>query len=167
MIHTLDEFFARFDAHAASTRRLFAALTDDSLSRAVGVGRRTLGGIAWHIVTSMPEIMVRTGLSLPAIDAEALPPATADEIRRGYDVVTAELAAAIRGHWNDTDLAAVDNMYGESWSRRLTLQILLDHEIHHRGQMTVLMRQAGLPVPGIYGPAKEEWDRIGKTPPPY
>lgn len=27
--------------------------------------------------------------------------------------------------------------------------------------MTVLMRQAGLPVPGIYGPAKEEWTTFG------
>jgi uncharacterized damage-inducible protein DinB len=27
--------------------------------------------------------------------------------------------------------------------------------------MTVLMRQAGLRVPGIYGPAKEEWEEHG------
>jgi hypothetical protein len=27
--------------------------------------------------------------------------------------------------------------------------------------MTVLMRQAGLKVPGIYGPAKEEWSIYG------
>lgn len=27
--------------------------------------------------------------------------------------------------------------------------------------MTVLMRQAGLTVPGIYGPAKEEWAKFG------
>jgi uncharacterized damage-inducible protein DinB len=30
------------------------------------------------------------------------------------------------------------------------------HQAHHRGQMTVLMRQAGLTVPGVYGPAREE-----------
>ena len=34
-------------------------------------------------------------------------------------------------------------------------------EAHHRGQMTVLMRQAGLTVPGIYGPAQEEWAAMG------
>ena len=37
------------------------------------------------------------------------------------------------------------------------LMTLINHQNHHRGQMTVLMRQAGLTVPGVYGPAKEEW----------
>jgi uncharacterized damage-inducible protein DinB len=27
--------------------------------------------------------------------------------------------------------------------------------------MTVLMRQAGLRVPGVYGPAEEEWGEMG------
>ncbi|WP_258881781.1 DinB family protein [Paenibacillus sp. sptzw28] len=30
------------------------------------------------------------------------------------------------------------------------------HQIHHRGQMTILIRQAGLTAPGIYGPNEEE-----------
>ena len=47
----------------------------------------------------------------------------------------------------------------------LTLQILLFHQTHHRGQMTVLMRQAGLPVPGMYGPAKEDWAKYGMPTP--
>jgi hypothetical protein len=44
------------------------------------------------------------------------------------------------------------------------LLFLLQHQSHHRGQMTVLMRQAGLSVPGIYGPSKEEWARFGMEP---
>jgi uncharacterized damage-inducible protein DinB len=47
----------------------------------------------------------------------------------------------------------------------MTLQILVRHEIHHRGQMTVLMRQARLKLPGIYGPSKEEWSKYGAQPP--
>ena len=31
--------------------------------------------------------------------------------------------------------------------------------------MTVLMRQAGLRVPGIYGPAREDWSGMGMEPP--
>lgn len=30
------------------------------------------------------------------------------------------------------------------------------HQVHHRGQMTVLMRQAGLHVPSIYGPSRDD-----------
>jgi uncharacterized damage-inducible protein DinB len=52
-------------------------------------------------------------------------------------------------------------MYGEMWSRGTVLSILVRHEAHHRAQLTVLMRQAGLAVPGCYGPAKEEWAGMG------
>ncbi len=44
-------------------------------------------------------------------------------------------------------------------------QILLLHQTHHRGQMTVLMRQAGLPVAGMYGPTKEDWAKYGMPTP--
>ena len=36
---------------------------------------------------------------------------------------------------------------------------------HHRGQMTILMRQAGLLVPGMYGPSKDEWLAFGEEAP--
>jgi uncharacterized damage-inducible protein DinB len=52
-------------------------------------------------------------------------------------------------------------MYGEKWTRAMALRALIQHEVHHRGQMTVLMRQAGLTVPGVYGPAREEWAAYG------
>ena len=45
------------------------------------------------------------------------------------------------------------------------LMTLINHQNHHRGQMTVLMRQAGLTVPGVYGPAKEEWAAAGMEAP--
>ena len=47
----------------------------------------------------------------------------------------------------------------------LTLQVLVVHQAHHRGQMTVLMRQAGLEVPGVYGPSRQEWAAYGMQPP--
>jgi uncharacterized damage-inducible protein DinB len=31
--------------------------------------------------------------------------------------------------------------------------------------MTVLMRQAGLAVPGMYGPAREDWAKYGMAAP--
>jgi len=41
---------------------------------------------------------------------------------------------------------------------------MMMHQSHHRGQMTVLMRQAGLRVPYIYGPAYEDWVEQGLEP---
>jgi uncharacterized damage-inducible protein DinB len=67
--------------------------------------------------------------------------------------------------WSDATLEVEDDMYGERWPRGATLQSLVVHQAHHRGQMTVLMRQAGLRVPGVYGPAREEWTAYGMPPP--
>jgi uncharacterized damage-inducible protein DinB len=30
------------------------------------------------------------------------------------------------------------------------------HQTHHRAQMMVLMKQAGLKVPGVYGPSEDD-----------
>jgi uncharacterized damage-inducible protein DinB len=38
----------------------------------------------------------------------------------------------------------------------MILQSLIRHQIHHRGQMTILMREAHVVVPGVYGPSREE-----------
>jgi uncharacterized damage-inducible protein DinB len=112
-------------------------------------------------------MLSHTGLELKSVDWRALPPGTLDEIRDAYDAVADELVAIVRSRWTDADLETTDELYGETWPRGLTLQVLMDHEIHHRGQMTVLMRQAGLAVPGVFGPSKEEWSQYGLDEPLY
>ena len=34
--------------------------------------------------------------------------------------------------------------------------MLLSHTIHHRGQLTVYLRQTGSQVPSVYGPSADE-----------
>jgi uncharacterized damage-inducible protein DinB len=36
------------------------------------------------------------------------------------------------------------------------LSIMLNHWHHHRGQLTVYLRQVGVPVPSVYGPSADE-----------
>jgi uncharacterized damage-inducible protein DinB len=74
------------------------------------------------------------------------------------------LADQIGAKWKDATLMQEKNFYGMMWKLGMMLDILIRHEVHHRGQMTVLMRQAGLKVPGVYGPAKEEWANYGMKP---
>jgi uncharacterized damage-inducible protein DinB len=70
----------------------------------------------------------------------------------------------VRERWTDAMLADELEMYGAKWKRTTVLASLVRHQIHHRGQLTVLMRQAGLAVPGVYGPAREEWAKMGMDP---
>ena len=165
MIATIAEFEGLWKHESGGTQRLFAELTDASLAQAVAKDHRTLGRLAWHITTSISEMMSRTGLAIAGPATEAPSPATADAIRAAYDEAATSLVAEMRAKWTDESLLVEDEMYGEHWKRALTLAILVSHQTHHRGQMTVLMRQAGLKVPGVYGPSRDEWSAMGMGPP--
>jgi len=165
MYRKMDDLLGDLESESALTQKLLDVLTDASLSQTVVDGHRTLGRIAWHIVTTVAEMMVKTGVMLKAVHPDAPVPGRAAEIRQAYASVVGELIEQIRSGWTDETLMKVDDMYGHSWPRGVSAQVLLSHQIHHRGQMTVLMRQAGLKVPGVYGPAKEEWSGFGAPPP--
>ena len=143
-----------------ATARVLAALTDASLAQRVTPRDRSLGEVAWHLATTIPEMMASTGLKVDGGDHHAPPPESAGIIREAYVQAAASLLEQVSLHWTDKSLKVEDDMYGERWPRGLTLQALVFHEIHHRGAMTVLMRQAGLTVPGIYGPNREETEKM-------
>ena len=92
-------------------------------------------------------------------------PEGAGEIAAAYRVASASLLEQVRDRWKDDTLEIEDEMYGSKWKRGFTLYILDIHEVHHLGQMSVLMRQAGLKVPGGFGPSKEDWAKFGMEPP--
>lgn len=56
----------------------------------------------------------------------------------------------------DVSLEETVEAMGGQVQRGALLSKLVNHQTHHRGQMTVLLRQAGLSVPGVMGPTKEQ-----------
>lgn len=159
MIRKIDDFIHDWKYESESTLKLFAALTDESLNKTSMGEVRKIGRLAWHITFTLHEMMSRTGLNIPAID-EANVPDSAKEIHDTYKKLSDALIADI-AKWNDADLETEDDMYGQKWKRGTTLSILVKHQAHHRGQLTILMRQAGLKVAGVYGPSREEWAAYG------
>ena len=156
MFLALSAFLQAWEKEEESTQLILDALTDDSLNQPVTAQDRTLGRIAWHIVTTIPEMMSRTGLNFESINEDAPVPNTAKEISNYYREASTSVVTAIKAQWNDQTLLEERDMYGETWTIGTTLNALIAHQIHHRGQMTVLMRQAGLRVPGMIVPARED-----------
>lgn len=166
MYHTIDEFVGHWAFESNATQKVFDQLTDASLSQSITGECRDVGRLAWHIAQTIPEMMGRTGLVVGGIGEHDPVPTSATAIQDAYRAAAASLTEQIQAHWNDATLTQTDDMYGEAWSRAQTLSALVGHQTHHRGQLTVLMRQAGLRVPGVYGPAREEWAQMGMEPPP-
>jgi uncharacterized damage-inducible protein DinB len=160
MFYHIHDFIQDWENESKATLKVMQQLTDNSLQQPVTLHGRSLGRIAWHIVLSLGEMAGRTGLKLQAPAEDAPIPATAQEIARAYEKAAVSCLQEVQ-KWQDADLLKEDDMYGEMWKRGFSLEVLVRHEIHHRGQMTVLMRQAGVKVPGVYGPAAEEWTQYG------
>ena len=165
MYKSIEAFEKDWKRESGNTSKCLEKLTDESLTCSVADDHRTLGRIAWHITTTIPELVSQTGLKLESLDKDAPLPSSASKIANSYRKAADELLAEIKSNWDDATLDIEDDLYGEMWKRGQTLAILINHEVHHRGQMTVLMRQAGLSVPGCYGPSKEEWSNFGGEPP--
>ena len=161
MYHTMDEFLSEWTYESDSTQQILDLLNDDSLSTRAGERERSLGVLAWHIVTSVHEMMSRVGLEFDAPHHDATLPTTAEEIAQGYRQTNQSFKEAIQAQWKDADLSLKHDMYGEMWSNATTRNVLVKHQIHHRGQLTILMRQAGLSMIGVYGPSREEWASYG------
>ena len=161
MFTTVASASRRLEIEIANTMKIFEAIPETAKNQPVADGHRTLIRLAWHIVTTIPEMMNRAGLGVSSVEWEAPVPESMVAVTEAYGTVTAEMMESLTANWTDETLSVVDDMYGEKWARGETLLVLILHEVHHRAQMTVLMRQAGVIVPGIYGPSKEEWINYG------
>jgi uncharacterized damage-inducible protein DinB len=157
----LEDFINDWTVESELTLKVFNNLTDESLTKIVNENVRTAGRLAWHITTAIGEMGHRTGLTFKTVEADSAIPTTAKEIVEAYKEASSNLLNAIKLNWNDDTLSVEDDMYGEMWKRGMTLGVIISHQIHHRAQLTVVMRLNGLKVSGIYGPSKEEWTSYG------
>lgn len=165
MFQTLDHFIRSWEFEADATQRILNHLTDESLKQEITSENWTLGRIAWHTVTAIRIITSNTNLTFEAPNQDYPVPTSAKFIADRYHQASSTFLEAIKSQWTDNTMNEVIDFIGQQIPIGSLLLFLLQHQSHHRGQMTVLMRQAGLVVPGIYGPSKEEWAKFGMEAP--
>jgi uncharacterized damage-inducible protein DinB len=150
------------EQEAATTRRLLERVPQDMLAWKPHAKSMSLGQLALHIATmpgNIAGMSQRSPFPLPefvqpaADDASALPALLDDSV------------AAARGILGSMDEAAL----GRAWSvvrdgqEIMTLPVgamlrmlMLNHWYHHRGQLSVYLRELDVPLPSIYGPTADE-----------
>ncbi|MFF2480888.1 DinB family protein [Paenibacillus sp. NPDC058071] len=156
MFTRIEDFAAEWTSESELTASVLDALTDESLEQEVIEGRRTLGQIAWHLVRSL-HYMASLGLVFDAPSGDEEAPDSAVHIASEYRRISKDLLQAVQAQWNDETLRESVMIYDEAWQNGSSLRFTIMHQSHHRGQMTVLMRQAGLRLPDVYGPTYDTW----------
>lgn len=161
MYRKIDDFLKDWKNEEEFTLKIFSLISAEAKAAQVHEHVRTLDRLAWHLTQTITEMGKRAGLLAEDLLEHQAIPETMNEIAEIYKTNSELLCRALRLKWTDSSLEDLVPMYGDEWMKGKILQILLLHQTHHRGQMTVIMRILGLPVPGLYGPSKEEWIAMG------
>lgn len=164
MFDSLVNFQKEWKNESEATLKVLQTLNDMSLEQKVYSEGRTLGEIAWHIVETLHEMPTHAGLVIDGSLIEKYDRNKSENIAAAYQQASDAMVNEVMQKWNDAILPEPIEMYGMTWTHSEALYGMLKHEIHHRAQLTVLMRQAGLKVPGVYGPSLEEWEQYGMPP---
>jgi uncharacterized damage-inducible protein DinB len=158
MYATIKEYVDDWNKESATTLKVLKALTDKSLDFPSWVHGKNLGELAWHVNESLTYSSGSLGFKVTKIGKA---PEKATAIVATYKEL-AETEKKNLEQWSDEQLKDIIPVWGRQLSRSAALDAKIRHEIHHRGQLTLLMRMAGLKVPGVYGPSFEEMDTTKK-----
>jgi uncharacterized damage-inducible protein DinB len=166
MYVTISDFIKEWNKEAALTQKVLDGLSDHSLKQKVYPEGRTLGRIVWHFTTNIPNYLNKFGVKMDQVDNAENVPTTAKEIAETFKKVSAQASEAIEQQWTDDSLKQIQIAFGREETNASILMGLIKHIVHHRGQATILIRQAGLKPFGVYGPPKEDWIHLGVENPP-
>ncbi|MBU8915834.1 DinB family protein [Bacillus sp. FJAT-29953] len=160
MFTSVNDFLNEWKQEAAVTQKVLDALTDESLNQEVSPGLYSIGSLAWHITGAVYYFPSQVGLKFEIPDLQKEAPKSAAEISETYKTVSQRLTQAFLEQVSDENMNKMVNLFGMDMPVQAVFRLLIQHQAHHRGQLTVLMRQADLKVPGVYGPSKEEWEAM-------
>ncbi|TSB46190.1 DinB family protein [Alkalicoccobacillus porphyridii] len=154
MFRTKEDFLKEWADEKDLTLQALESVTDDRLNQSIEEGHSTLGWLGWHLTKTIPMFA-----SVVGIQAEHPPkdrPSQASDIAATYQEQSLSLLNKIETSWTDEDFTKKVDLFGAPTYKGEVLRKLVSHQVHHRGQMTVLLRQAKLTVPAMYGPTKEQ-----------
>lgn len=152
-----------FDQEMANTRKLLACVPDDKFSWKPHEKSMALGRLASH-VAEMP------GWAIPTMQQDQLEIAVGEkpfcaenraELLDKFDQNVAAARPLIEGASDETMAREWALIYGGnkifSMPKSGVLRgMVMNHMIHHRGQLGVYLRLNEIAVPGMYGPSADE-----------
>lgn len=159
----IDGLLQELEQEAETTRRVLERVPDNKLSWRPHEKSRTLGELALHVaivpgnvaefVAAESPVQAPQFAELSPKNASELVPALEESIAKAKKVLGGMDDAALQATWRmmqgERELLALPRL-------AMLRSVMLNHWYHHRGQLTVYMRELDVPIPSIYGPSADE-----------
>ena len=159
-----DGILPEFDHETALARKVIERVADDRLGFAPHEKSMTLGRLATH-VAELPEwsqtILNDAEFNMTEGSHKPRNLTTVAEMLAVFDAAVSKARASLASK-SDAELMstwAFKQNGKELFSMPRVAAFrgwVMNHLIHHRGQLTVYLRQTGSKVPSIYGPSADE-----------
>ena len=162
-----DTFLPEVEQEMAQTRKTLARVPDDKFSYKPHEKSMEMGALALHITMMTgwgADTLKSDNFDIAPVDGPAYVMPTANntaEILALFDQNVAALKTALA----EADDAAMMKPWSllNAGAAMFTMPrvavirgMILNHLVHHRGQLTVYLRLNDVPVPAIYGPSADE-----------
>lgn len=158
IITNIDDFLAYAESVRGRTRRVAATIPPDRVEWTHRDGAFTLGDIVRHMGAAERYMFAET-----ARGNTSTYPGHGRDLADGYDAVMAYLdrtrAEAIEIYRSLTPAALAGRCTtpaGTSISVWKWLRAMVEHEIHHRGQLYLMLGMLGVRTPPLYGLTEEQ-----------
>lgn len=161
----LNEFLLpEFLQEMANTRKLLASLPEEHFNYKSHEKAMSLSELANHIAeipTWIPATFQYPELDFSKFNYEAPKHNTVAELLAFFDKNAAEAEAQMKTVSNETfaenwTLRKGDAIYFTMPKMSVYRMFVMNHTIHHRGQLTAYLRAVGAKVVGMYGPTADE-----------
>jgi len=159
----VDHLLPEFDHEMATTRKLLERVPEDRLAWKPHAKSYSLGQLAQH-VANIPYWGQLT-LEQSELDLMAYPRLAEPESRAAILQLFEDKAGATR----KALLGKTDGELMAPWSLKrgsdtmftmpkatVWRTFVMNHLVHHRGQLSVYLRQQDVPLPSMYGPSADE-----------
>jgi uncharacterized damage-inducible protein DinB len=152
-----------FETEAKTTRRVLERVPSDKLSWKPHPKSMSLGTLALH-VASAPGVIIgwcEEGETNFTGNQQSAAPTSTDEILKAHDDSVQKVKEKLpqigdAGMQNMWTAKAGEQVLMQMPKAALTRALVMNHWVHHRGQLSVYLRLLDVAVPSIYGPSADE-----------
>ena len=159
----VDGMLQELEQEAQTTRRVLERIPENQLNWRPHPKARTLGELALHVATVPGSVAEFIASPSPAQVPDFIDPSppSAAELIPALDESIAKAKRVLARMDDEALMSTLRLVQGEREvfaipRAALLRSIMLNHWYHHRGQLTVYLRQLDVPVPSVYGPSADE-----------